>query len=83
MMTEIFRLNIGPWLAHTDDPNRTITFADPDEGVVCSVTARRVYNINVVYRLRKQSGKDAPDMGWRRIRLVVSRKGIERIDPIT
>jgi hypothetical protein len=83
MMTEIFRLNIGPWLAHTDDPNRTITFADPDEGVVCSVTARRVYNINVVYRLRKKTGKDAPDVGWRRIRLVVSRKGIERIDPIT
>ena len=82
MMTEIFRLNIGPWLAHTDDPNRTITFADPDEGVVCSVTARRVYNINVVYRLRKVSGKDAADLGWRRIRLVVSRKGIERIDPI-
>jgi hypothetical protein len=42
VMTEIFRLNIGPWLAHTDDPNRTITFADPDEAVVCSVSARRV-----------------------------------------
>lgn len=78
MMTEIFRLNIGSWLAHTDDPNRTITFADPDEGVICSVTARRVYNINVVYRLT--SGKDKRQ--WRRIRVVVSRKGIERIDPI-
>ncbi len=82
-MTEIFRLNIGPWLAHTDDPNRTITFADPDEAVVCSVTARRVYNINVVYRLRKGSGKNTTDLGFRRIRLVVSRKGIERIDPIS
>lgn len=79
MMTEIFRLNIGSWLTHTDDPNRTITFADPDEGVVCSVTARRVYNINVVYRLSSPtSGADV----WRRIRVVVSRKGIERIDPI-
>jgi hypothetical protein len=78
MMTEIFRLNIGSWLAHTDDPTRTITFADPDEGVVCSVTARRVYNLNVVYRLKHEGGS-AP---WRRIRVVVSRKGIERIDPI-
>lgn len=78
MMTEIFRLNIGSWLAHTDDPTRTITFADPEEGVVCSVNARRVYNLNVVYRL-KHSGSSAP---WRRIRVVVSRKGIERIDPI-
>ncbi|MBK8252592.1 MAG: hypothetical protein IPK82_07980 [Polyangiaceae bacterium] len=83
VMTEIFRLNIGPWLAHTDDPNRTITFADPDEGVVCSVTARRVYNINVVYRLRRETGEEDLGDGWHRIRVVVSRKGIERIDPIT
>lgn len=79
MMTEIFRLNIGSWLAHTDDPNRSITFADPDAGVVCSATARRVYNINIVYRLRKN---DDPEPSWKRIRVVVSRKGIERIDPI-
>lgn len=81
MMTEIFRLNLGSWLVHTDDPNRTITFADPDAGVVCSATARRVYNINVVYRLRRNGGEDSPEP-WRRIRVVVSRKGIERIDPI-
>lgn len=78
MMTEIFRLNLGSWLTHTDDPNRTITFADPEQGVVCSATARRVYNINVVYRITGE-GVDRP---WRRIRVVVSRKGVERIDPI-
>lgn len=83
MMTEIFRLNIGTWLTHTDDPNRTITFADPDEGAVCSVTARRVYNINVVYRLTGGAPMNGPrGAEWRRIRVVVSRKGIERIDPI-
>lgn len=81
VMTEIFRLNIGPWLAHTDDPNRTLTFADPDEATVCQVVARRVYNINVVYRLRRE-GDAGPASEWHRIRVVVSRKGIERIDPI-
>jgi hypothetical protein len=78
MLTEIYRLNIGPWLAHTDDPNRTITFADPDARTVYSAVARRVYNINVVYRVRR--GEQAAE--WKRIRVVVSRKGIERIDPI-
>lgn len=78
MLTEIFRLNIGPWLAHTDDPNRTITFADPKESCIYSATARRVYNINVVYRMRKGTEESM----WRRLRVVVSRKGIERIDPI-
>jgi hypothetical protein len=45
---------------------------------VCTAKARRVYNLNVIYRLRR-AGSDVP---WRRIRVVVSRKGIERIDPI-
>ncbi|MFT3766082.1 MAG: hypothetical protein QM820_11280 [Minicystis sp.] len=78
MLTEIFRLNIRRWLTHTDDPNRKIVFADPEDALVYQVTTRRVYNINVVYRLRAE-GTDAP---WHRIRVVVSRKGIERIEPI-
>lgn len=78
MMTEIFRLNLRRWLAHTDDPNRKIVFADPEDARVYSATARRVYNINVVYRLKTG---DAP-APWRRLRVVVSRKGIERIEAI-
>jgi hypothetical protein len=78
MMTEIFRLNLRRWLSHTDDPNRKIVFADPGDARVYSATARRVYNINVVYRL-STSGSDSP---WHRLRMVVSRKGIERIDSI-
>jgi hypothetical protein len=78
MMTEIFRLNLRRWLSHTDDPNRKIVFADPEDARVYSATARRVYNVNVVYRL-STSGSDSP---WHRLRMVVSRKGIERIDAI-
>ncbi len=78
MLTEIFRLNLRRWLSHTDDPNRKIVFADPEDAGVYSATARRVYNINVVYRLT--SGDAAAP--WHRIRVVVSRKGIERIDSI-
>ncbi|APR74788.1 Hypothetical protein A7982_00134 [Minicystis rosea] len=78
MLTEIFRLNLRRWLTHTDDPNRKMVFADPEDALVYQVTTRRVYNINVVYRLRAE-GTEAP---WHRIRVVVSRKGIERIEPI-
>jgi hypothetical protein len=77
-LTEIFRLNLRRWLSHTDDPNRKIVFADPKDALVYTAVARRVYNINVVYRLRAGHA-DAP---WHRIRVVVSRKGIERIDSI-
>jgi hypothetical protein len=78
MITEIFRLNLQRWLQHTDDPNRKVVFADPEDELVYQVTARRVYNISVVYRLRAGE-TDAP---WHRIRVVVSRRGIERIDAI-
>ncbi len=90
MLTEIFRLNLHRWLTHTDDPNRKVVFADPEDALVYQVTTRRVYNISVVYRLRSRApdgskpagGKpdDADDAPWHRIRVVVSRKGIERID---
>ncbi len=76
-----FRLNLHRWLQHTDDPNRKIVFADPEDALVYQVTTRRVYNISVVYRLCSgpKQGAGAP---WHRIRVVVSRKGIERIDAI-
>ena len=79
-LTEIFRLDLRRWLAHTDDPKRKIVFADPFEGRVCSAIAPRVYNIGVVYRLRR---KDDAKATWHRIRVVVSRKGIRRIDHIS
>jgi len=89
MLTEIFRLNLHRWLQHTDDPNRKVVFADPDDAQVYQVTTRRVYNISVVYRLRSGSTGGAgrhrrpPAEGpWHRIRVVVSRKGIERIDAV-
>ncbi len=83
MLTEIFRLNLRRWLAHADDPNRKAVFADPDDALIYSMTTRRVYNVNVVYRLRAGGGGAKGTGGpYHRIRVVVSRKGIERIDAI-
>lgn len=78
MLTEIFRLNVRQWLNNTDDPNRKVTFADPRDARIYSATARRVYNVNVIYRL---THNESPAT-WHRLRIVVSRKGIERIDTI-
>lgn len=77
-LTEIFRLNLRRWLDHTDDPSRKIVFADPDDRQIYSVVAPRVYNIAIVYRLRA-GGVESP---WHRIRVVVSRKGIRRIEHV-
>lgn len=78
-VSEVFRLNVRKWLDHTDDPKRRILFADPEERQIYSATAKRVYNIGIVYRLARVGGADTP---WRRVRVVVTRKGIVRVDPV-
>jgi hypothetical protein len=78
-LTEIFRLDLRRWLAHTDDPKREIVFADPVEGTIGAAIAPRVYNIGVIYRLRRDDELDTP---WHRVRIVVTRKGIRRIDRV-
>ena len=78
-LTEIFRLDLRRWLAHTDDPKREIVFADPIEGTIGAAIAPRVYNIGVIYRLRRDDELDTP---WHRVRIVVTRKGIRRIDRV-
>ena len=78
-VTEVFRLDLRRWLAHTDDPKQRIVFADPEDRHIYSATAPRVYNIAVVYRLRKADDQDA---AWRRVRVVVSRKGILRVENV-
>lgn len=76
-VTEIFRLDLSRWLAHTDDPKRRILFADPTNECIYSANAPRVYEINIVYRL--QSGE--AEEPWQRIRVFVSRKGLVRLEP--
>jgi hypothetical protein len=80
-ITEIYRLDLRRWLAHTDDPRREFVFADPDEGVVATASAPRVYNIGIVYRLRRLN--DPAPAPWHRVRVVVNRKGIRRIEKIS
>jgi hypothetical protein len=77
-LVEIFRLDVGRWLVNTDDPKNRLVFADPDTRTVRSVNAPRVYNIGIVFRLKSDGG----DNTWHRVRVVVSRKGIRRIDAI-
>ncbi|MBX3245581.1 MAG: hypothetical protein KF901_00185 [Myxococcales bacterium] len=79
-LTEVFRLDLRRWLVHTDDPKQRIVFADPNDAHVYAAIAPRVYNIAIVYRLRRAGEANAP---WRRIRLIVSRKGIRRIEQVT
>lgn len=79
-LLEIFRVDLRRWLVHTDEANNRLLVADPNRGCIDSILAPRVYNIAVVYRLRNGGSVDER---WRRARVVVTRKGIRRIERIT
>jgi hypothetical protein len=81
-ITEVYRFDLRRWLAHTDDPKRQFAFADPHAGVVARASAPRVYNLGIVYRL-KRAGDSSDDGQWHRVRVVVTRKGIRRIEAIS
>lgn len=78
-ITEIFRLDLREWLVHTDNAKQRAVFADPDDQHIYTAMAPRVYNIAVVYRLRSTADNNAP---WRRVRVIISRKGIKRVERV-
>jgi hypothetical protein len=75
-LTDVMRVDVSRWLAHTDDAKRTVTFADPDAGELFQSKLPRAYDVTVVYRLTNTS---APDAEWQVARIVVSRNGIRRV----
>lgn len=80
-LTEVFRLDLARWLANTDDPKTSLVLADAERGVLRKVTAPRVYNIAVVHRAWR-CDDELPPPPFRRERVVVSRKGIRRLENI-
>ncbi len=81
-LTEIFRIDVRRWLLHTDEPKQRFVFADPEANAVARASAPRVYNVSIIYRLRRVGDTSEGAERFRRIRVVVTRKGIRRIEPI-
>jgi hypothetical protein len=79
-VTEILRLDLSRWLAHTDDPKSRLVLVGEDDQVRV-IHPPRVYNLNVVYRWAPE-GAEGAQAEWRRLRVVVSRKGIARLERI-
>jgi hypothetical protein len=75
-LTDVMRVDISRWLAHTDDAKRTVTLADPEAGELFESKLPRAYDVTVVYRLAEAN---APDAEWQVARIVVSRNGIRRV----
>lgn len=75
-LTDVMRVDVSRWLAHTDDAKRVVTLADPEAGELFESKLPRAYDVTVVYRL---ADTNTPDAEWQVARIVVSRNGIRRV----
>ncbi len=73
---DIFRIQVGHWLHHMDDPRKMLLDVR-DDGRLDAVKARRGYHVNMVVRLHSDT-REIEQI--QRARLILSRRGIERLE---
>jgi len=79
-ITDILRFNIRRLLHAMDEPEARIRTIDPAENRVLHRPARKTYHVNAVMKVQVQGSR--VDALLRRLRIVLSRDGIDHIDPI-
>ncbi len=77
-LTEILRVDVARWLTHTDDPSRSVMLADPESGELFKSSLPRAYDVTILHRLAPPGA----DADWSAARVVLSRKGIRRVDQL-
>jgi hypothetical protein len=77
-ITEILRVDVARWLTHTDDPSRSVMLADPETGELVKSSLPRAYDVTILHRLAPTGVHTT----WSAARVVLSRKGIRRVDQL-
>ncbi len=77
-ITEILRLSISSWLDQMDDPEKKLFYLRND--TPASLDANRVYHFHTLVRLHQRGSNDDPELFH--YRLIVSRQGLLRIEPV-
>lgn len=80
------RFDISQFLAKLDDPEKKFNYFDMKKGIV-NITAPKVYHLNIVFKYfleyeGKNKEKVRVQVEYERIRIVLNKKGIIRIDPV-
>ena len=77
-LTDIIRLNFLPFTRRMDEVWEKYRYIHPIKRVVCETKCARVYHLNVVLRLYSQGAL----VDSHRVRVVVNKKGIVRIEEV-
>lgn len=79
---DIFRLNVRHFLVRLDDPLDPVVYFDARHGSFHTATLPKVYHLNLVLRLERIGLAGRSETRLERIRVVINKHGIVRVDPI-
>jgi uncharacterized membrane protein YeaQ/YmgE (transglycosylase-associated protein family) len=77
-LTDVVRLNISPMLERMDDNWELYRYVHPHTRELCEARCARVYHINLLLRLTAEN--EEPSL--QRVRVVVNKKGIVRVEDV-
>ncbi|GIW22850.1 MAG: hypothetical protein KatS3mg068_1857 [Candidatus Sericytochromatia bacterium] len=80
------RFNISQFLDKLDEPQKKFFYYDIKKGIV-SITAPKVYHLNIIFKYfleyeNKNKKKTKIQVEYERIRVILNKKGIIRIEPV-
>lgn len=79
-INDIVRFNISAFLTRLDDPYTKVLYLEPKSGQQKRVTCAKVYHLNVVFRFRTHDEKGNANYTHNRIRIILDKTGIRRIE---
>jgi hypothetical protein len=80
---DILRLNVRNLLVRLDEPLDAIAFLDVGSSTFRSTEVPKVYHVNVVVRLERESASGQRHERFGRLRLILDKRGIVRIEQLS
>jgi hypothetical protein len=79
----ILRFSVEDLLGRMDDPTVRVQFFDAASQIFCRLRAPKVYHLNVVFRFTRWDDRNEREEPYfQRIRVILDKNGIQRIDPV-
>lgn len=81
-LNDILRINVFPFLTQADDPKAEYTHLNSKTGRLEVLNCSRVYHVNVILRYLVRGGFNGETEKYERIRIILNRKGIKRLEEV-
>ena len=81
-LNDIMRFNIREMTAQADDASVDYPYVDPGSGEIRTASCSRVYHLNLVIKYTYCDRKAQPTVNYERIRIVLSKDGIVRLEEV-